>query len=155
MSHCKVNALACHSQVVLRISYLTNFLALAKKWIKLTTLVIYQKVLTVELFFDTEKVQWFTQQLTELRVLLNWELWWDATFVCTEKHRFTQSNVMQLDHIPSGPWTIIFLADGTLAVSNIEASHCSLRRICFKSLNIIPCTLWTTIQRTDKAAPTN
>lgn len=43
--------------------------------------------------------------------------------------------------LPSGPWTMIFLADGTFAVSKIDASHCSLRRICFKSLNMIPCTL--------------
>lgn len=41
-------------------------------------------------------------------------------------------------NLPCGPCTIIFLADGTLAVSRIDASHCSFRRICFKSLNIIP-----------------
>lgn len=43
-----------------------------------------------------------------------------------------------------GATTSIFFSEGTFAVTSKAVSHCSLRNICFMSLNRIPCILGTT-----------
>lgn len=66
------------------------------------------------------------------------------TFDNTFYVRVIHYTPIQIGTLPWGPCTTTFLVEGTLAVSKMDPSHCSFRRICFKSLNIIPCTLWTT-----------